>query len=122
ADAHSVLPVAIERGDRDLAFLERVGPLAEARATPGLADLRADRPQHRGDRFAAQPRLRVLDVALHTAGAGEDHELFWRFFEATLAAGADHQCRLEQVVIAAVGAGADEGLIERQLLEGHFVG
>src|SRR5712691_12905552 len=34
AEAHAVLPVPVERGDRPLPFRQRVGTLAEARAAP----------------------------------------------------------------------------------------
>src|SRR5262245_52482676 len=63
AHAHPVLPVAIEGRNGALAWTERVRPLAETRATPRLPNLPADRPQHPGDRFAAEPRVRLLDAA-----------------------------------------------------------
>ncbi len=46
ADAHPILPVAVERRNRTLAACERVGPLPEARPAPGLANLAADRSEH----------------------------------------------------------------------------
>src|SRR5476649_199194 len=46
AEAHAVLPVAIERGDRALPLLEGVRTLTEARAAPRLADLAADGAEH----------------------------------------------------------------------------
>src|SRR5689334_6584561 len=42
ADAHAVRPVAVERRDRLLPGLERVGPLPEAGPAPRLADAAAD--------------------------------------------------------------------------------
>src|SRR4051812_9466407 len=46
AEAHAVLPVAVERRDRALPLFERVGPLAETGAAPRLPDLSADRAEH----------------------------------------------------------------------------
>src|SRR5207247_428616 len=67
AHTHAVCPVAIERGDRALTLLERIGSLTETRAAPGLADLGASGAEDVGDRFAAESRIRLLDVALDAA-------------------------------------------------------
>src|SRR5258706_15927168 len=56
-DAHAVGPVSVERRDRALAFLESVGPLAEARTAPRLADLGAGRAEDVGDRLAIEARI-----------------------------------------------------------------
>src|ERR1700741_185921 len=53
AVSHAILPVPVERRDRALPGGERVRPLPEARPTPRLADLAADRSEHFRDRFAA---------------------------------------------------------------------
>src|SRR5262249_55085068 len=74
ADAHAVLPVSIEAGDRALARRERVGTLAEAGSAPGLADLAADRTEDLGDRLAREARIGRLDALLDAARAGEDRE------------------------------------------------
>ena len=52
----------------------------------------------------------ILDIGRLAAG----------FAVSGFAAGAQHQRRLEQIVVAAVGAGADEGLVERDALGGHL--
>src|ERR1051325_5719848 len=67
ADTHSILPVAIERRDGALPFLERVRSLTETRSTPRLADLTADRSKHLGDRFAVEPRVGPLDLTRDAA-------------------------------------------------------
>ena len=64
AEAHAVLPVAVERRDRALPFLERVRPLAEARPAPRLADLAADRSEH----LARSIRRRAADRAARSGG------------------------------------------------------
>src|SRR5581483_1697165 len=56
AETHAVLPVAIERRDRALPFLQRIRPLTEARAAPRPPDLAADRAEHVRDRSAVEPR------------------------------------------------------------------
>src|SRR5947209_14233977 len=61
ADAHPVLPVAVEGRDRALTFLERVVALSEARAAPAHPDLPADGAEHVGDRVAAEPLIWTLD-------------------------------------------------------------
>src|SRR6266851_3080332 len=75
AQAHAVLPVAVERGDRPLAFDEGIGTLTEARTAPRLPDLSAHRPEHVGDRFAAKTRVGPLDLPANPARSGEDDEL-----------------------------------------------
>src|SRR5881227_3637651 len=91
ADAHAILPVAVERRDRALAGVQRVGPLAEARAAPGLSDLAADRSKDVRDRFAVEPRVRPLDLLRHAARSREDHELLRGLRRAVLARGANHE-------------------------------
>src|SRR5262249_11779939 len=78
ADAHAVRPVAIEARDRALAGRERIGALAETRAAPALADLAARGAEHLGDALAVESRIGLLDLALHAARAGEDHEFLRR--------------------------------------------
>src|SRR5947209_5757545 len=56
SEPHAVLPIAIERRDRALAGVQRVGPLPEARTAPALTNLPAHRTEHAGDRFAVEPR------------------------------------------------------------------
>src|SRR6185436_17239994 len=75
AEPHAVLPVAIERRDRALAFFERIRSLAEAGAAPRLANLPADRAEDRRDRLACQPCIGTLDLQPDAARAREDHEL-----------------------------------------------
>src|SRR5438105_968104 len=104
ADAHPVLPVAVERRDRALTLSERVVALPEARAAPAHPDLPADGPQHVRDRFAAEPRVRPLDRVLHRARAGEDHEVRRGLRVARIARVADDERGLEEVVVAAVRA------------------
>ena len=67
AQSHPVLPIAIERGDRALAARQRVRALAETRPAPRLADLAAHRPEHRRNRFAAEPRVGHFDLPAHAA-------------------------------------------------------
>src|SRR3954469_21686348 len=49
AEAHAILPVAVERGNGALPFFERIWSLAEARSAPRLPDLTADRSEHVGN-------------------------------------------------------------------------
>src|SRR5438067_9763577 len=116
AEAHAVLPVAVERGDRALAGMERVGPLAEAGAAPRLPDLAADRSEHVGDRFAVEAGVRALDLPRHAARARKDHELFRGLRRAFPARLADDERRRQQIVVAAVGARSDQRLVEREVL------
>src|SRR5206468_2334961 len=62
SDAHSILPVAVERRDRALPLFERVRPLTETGPAPRLADAGANGPEHAGDRLAAEPRVWPLDL------------------------------------------------------------
>src|SRR5947207_2719242 len=82
--------------DRGLSFDQRVGALAEARAAPRLADLGAGLAEHVGDRFAAEARIRSLDVLLHGARAGEHDELLRGLRRALRARGPDDERGLEQ--------------------------
>src|SRR5439155_8837693 len=102
-------------------FLERVRALAETRAAPRRADLRADGAEHVGDRLTIEARLRMFDVALDPARPRKHHERPGRFLEASLAPRADHEVRLEQDVVSAIRAGADEGLVEGELFLGDLV-
>src|SRR5690349_14416040 len=52
AEAHAILPVAIERRDRAFSFRQRVGALPETRTAPRLTDFAADGTKHAGDRVA----------------------------------------------------------------------
>ena len=63
----------------------------------------------------------MFDVTLDSARPRKDDERPGRFLEASLAPRADHEGRLEQVVVAAIGAGADEGLVEGELFLGDLV-
>src|SRR5206468_8725339 len=103
ADAHAVLPVPVERGDRALAFRQRVGSLTEAGAAPRLPDLPSRGAKHLGDRAAAEARLGTLDLALHPARAGKDDERPLGLAEAAVACGLDDERGLQQIVVAAVG-------------------
>src|SRR5262249_62071886 len=72
AEAHAVLPVAVERRDGALARRQRVGPLSEARAAPRLPDVTADRAEHVRDRLPAQARVGLPALAADPARAGAD--------------------------------------------------
>src|SRR5262245_11269242 len=74
ANAHAVLPVAVERGNRPLAGVQRVGTLTEARTAPRLANLAARGSKHVRDRFAAEPRIGTFDLPRDAARSREDHE------------------------------------------------
>src|ERR1035437_1823320 len=76
AEAHAVLPVAVERGDGALSLAERVRPLPEARPAPRLANHAADRSEDVGDRLARQPRIRHRDLAAEAARSGGHDERF----------------------------------------------
>ena len=101
---------------------ERVRPLPETGTTPGLADLAAERTEYPGNRFAAEPWIRLLDLTSDSAGARKYRKLALNPFDAALARGAHHQRRLQQVVVAAVGARADQGLVEGDVIPGDFLG
>src|SRR5207247_5547746 len=112
ADAHTVLPVAIERRDGALSFAKRVRPLAETRAAPRLANLAADRSKHLRDRLAAETRIGAFDLPSDTARPGKGDELLRGLRRALLARRPDHERRRQQIVIAAVGARSDQRLAE----------
>src|SRR5207237_7900273 len=122
AKAHAVLPVAIERGDRALAGVERVGPLAEAGAAPRLPDLAAHRPKDIGDRFAVEARIGPLDLLRYAAGSGKDHEFLRGLRGALLPRGTDDERGGEQIVVAAVGARSDHRLVEGEALARDVLG
>ena len=61
---------------------ERVRALAEAGTAPRLPDLAADRAEHLGDRLAAEPRIRPLDLPADAAGSREDRELAFDLLDA----------------------------------------
>src|SRR6185503_9638530 len=121
AEAHPVLPVAIEGGDRALALVQSVRSLAEAGAAPRLPDLAADRAEHLRDRFAGEPRVGPLDLPADASGAGEDDELGRGLRHALRSRGPYDERRRQEVVVAAVGAGADHRLVERQPLARDFL-
>src|SRR5436309_739227 len=75
ADAHAVLPVAIERCDGALSLAKRVRALAETGPAPRLANLSADRSKHLRDRLAAEARIGALDLPSDTARPRKDNEL-----------------------------------------------
>src|SRR6202163_4535340 len=114
ANAHPVLPVAIERGDRALPSPERIRTLTETGAAPRLPDLAPDRTKHGRDRLATEARFSPFDLTPDATGPREDDELRRSVVDALLARRAYHQRRREQVVVAAVGARPDHGLVERQ--------
>src|SRR5215467_3004650 len=97
AEAHAILPVAIERRNRALAFDQRIRPLSEAWAAPRLDDGAAHRSEDVGDRLPVQPRIRPLDLTADPARAGEDHELLRGTIGAVLFRGADDQRRGQQI-------------------------
>ena len=122
ADAHAVLPVAIERGDRALTLRERIGPLAEAGTAPRLANLTADRPEHAGNRFALETRIGPFDPMCDAARTGKHDERPGSPADSRPPGMEDHERRLQQVVVAAVGAGADHRLVEGDALPRHLFG
>src|SRR6059036_2515503 len=124
ADAHPVLPIPIEGRDRALSLGERIGSLTEAGSAPGLPDLASGPAEYGSDRFAPQPRIGSLDQPLHGAAAREYHELRSSrdAFDPLETRGPEHQRRLEKVVVAAVRARADQGLVEGDPLLRDLVG
>src|SRR5437899_1263763 len=107
AHAHAILPIAVERRDRALAFVERIRSLAEARPAPRLPNLAADRSEHRRDRLAAEPRVRLLDLATDAARSGKDDKFLRRTPRSVISRRTDDQRGREEIVIAAVRARAD---------------
>src|SRR5262245_50798462 len=122
AEAHAVLPVAIERGDRTLTLDERIGTLTEAGPAPRLTNLAAGRSKDVGNRFAAEARIGTLDLRADAARAGKDHERLLGTCRALFPRRADHQRCREQVVVAAIGARPDHGLVERETLPRPLLG
>src|SRR5262245_57967913 len=122
ANAHAVLPVAVERGNRPLAGVQRVGTLTETGTAPRLANLAARGSKHVRDRFAPEPRIRAFDLPRHAARSRENHERFHRPGRALAARAADYEGSGEQIVVAAVGAGTDHRLVERQPLARDLFG
>src|SRR6185295_2305446 len=100
AEAHAVLPVAIERGDRTLTLDERVWTLTEAGAAPRLTNLAANRSEDVGNRFAVEPRIRTLDLRADASRAGKDHERLLGTCRALLPGRAHDQRRRQQIVLA----------------------
>ena len=97
--------------------LQRIRPLAEAGAAPGLTDLAARRPEHLGDRFAAEPRIGPLDLPRRRRREpGNTTSGRSRLRHAGAARVMQHQRRLKQIVVAAVGARADQRLVELNAL------
>ena len=92
--------------------VERIRSLTETRTTPRLANLAADRSEDFGDRFAAEPRIRRFDLTADATGARKDRELTLDSCRALLARRTQHQRSLQQIVVAAVGARADQRLVE----------
>src|SRR5579871_3329583 len=121
AEAHPILPVAVERRDRALPFLERVRALTETRSAPRLTNLAADRAEHVRDRLAVEPLIGPLDLLRDAARSREDDERLRRLLRAALARRADDERRGEQIVVAAVGARADHRLVERDVLARHVL-
>src|SRR5262249_34687220 len=83
-----------------------------------LSDLSSDGAEDSGDRFAGEARIRVLDLPANAARAREDREVLRGPQEALLARGVQNERRLQEIVIAAVGARADQRLVEGQPLAG----
>src|SRR4051794_23522426 len=77
-ESHSILPVAVERGDRALAFDERGRSLSKARTAPRLTNLASDRAKHVGDRVAAKAHVGAFDLKTHATRSGEHDELLRR--------------------------------------------
>jgi hypothetical protein len=67
ANAHAILPIAIECRDRALTRLERIWPLTEARTAPRLSNLTARVTENGSNRLAAESNVRSLNQSGHTA-------------------------------------------------------
>ena len=80
------------------------------------------RAEDLGDRLAVEARVGLLDLPADAARAREDRERARDLAEAELARGVQHERGREQVVVAAVGAGADHGLVEGQPLARDLLG
>src|SRR5262245_10647371 len=74
AEAHAVLPIAVERRDRAFTGVQRVRALAEARTAPRSPDLAADRSEDARDRFTIETRIGALDLLGDAARPGKNHE------------------------------------------------
>src|SRR6266536_3878497 len=122
ADAHPVLPVAVEGGNGALAARERIGSLAEAGSAPGLADRAAHGSKDLRNRFAREPRIGYLNLASHAARAREHGQALRHPAKALLPGRADDERGREEVVVAPVRAGADQRLVEAESLARDFVG
>src|SRR4051812_4521354 len=116
AEAHAVLPVAVERRNRALPLFERIRPLSKTGTAPRLSDLPTDRAEHFRNRFSAQAGIGAFDLETDAAGPGEHDELSGGLRGSLCARGANDERRREQVVVAAVRARADHRLVERQAL------
>jgi hypothetical protein len=66
ADAHAILPVAIERRDRALTRPERIWSLTEARTAPRLSNLAARLTEYRSNGLAAESRVGSLNQSSDT--------------------------------------------------------
>src|SRR5262249_50758035 len=115
-------PVAIEGCDGAFPFLQRVRTLSETGAAPGLPDQAADGAEDLRDRLTSQSGVRVLDLVFDSARAGEDGERFRGLAEPLLPRGADDESRGKEIVVAAVGAGADQRLVELEPLARDLAG
>src|SRR5437763_14064298 len=93
ADAHPVLPVAVERRDGALSFLQCVWTLAEARTAPRLANLAANRAKDTGDRLTVEPPIGALDLSCDAASPWKDHERRRSSVGAALARSTDDERR-----------------------------
>src|ERR1700730_8983480 len=93
ANAHPVLPVAIERGDRALPSPERIRTLTETGAAPRLPDLTPDRTQHVRNGFTAETRLGSFDLTPDATGPLEDDQLLRGVVDTPGARRAYHQRR-----------------------------
>src|SRR4029079_7425397 len=122
AEPHAVVPVAVERVPGALTLCRRASPLAEAWAAPRLPDLPAHRTEHLGDRLAAQPRVGLLDLAAGAPRSRKDPDLAIDLLHALPARRAQHQRRLQQIVVAAVGARSDHRLVEGDPLARDLLG
>src|SRR5262249_54093670 len=122
ADAHAVLPVAIERRDRALARIERVLTLTETRSAPRLANHGSSGAERVRDRLAAKTLIGPLDLAANAAGSRKHLELARGLGDTAGRARANDERGLQQVVVAAVRARSDQRLVERQTLARDFFG
>ena len=123
AETHAVLPVAIERRDRALAASSaRPAPArstgrtttAESRRRPSGTPRAIDSPPSRGSgRSICRPT---------PPDPGKIANSRSTLRSAARARAAQHERRLQQIVVAAVGAGSDHRLVERDALARDLVG